>query len=518
MKKHVLMGLMLLITATEEVNAQAGTLDQTFGSAGKVTSNFNLIDRGLDFDIQSDGKIIVVGSTSTNTISSNMLIARYNSNGSLDNTFGTNGILTSTALVNLSSVILQSDDKIVAVGMEGNTVSSKILVVRSNANGQFDNAFGTNGIVTYSIGAGLNVAKRVKLQTDGKIIIGCDYNYNNGNTREFAVIRLNTNGTLDNTFGTNGITTFTFNNLYASLWDLEIQTDGKIITSGVSQIGSNSYAYALARLDVNGALDNTFGNSGKTTAVFSGLDFGTNCTILPNGKILMVGSSLPQVGLVQFNQNGMIDNTFGNNGLKTLSIGGNGNNGGFDIVIQPDGRIIVVGKAHLASNSLQSKFGLSRLNANGTTDFSFGTNGIVTTSFGSSSGIETPYISKLQNDGKILLVGSSGNNGPGSILLARYNSDLYTGLTEQPTEDDYFVPYPNPFSNQITLNYTLQEPASITIDLLDITGKIILSNTEQSTSGRHKKEILLPDNIKTGVYFIKMKSKSFDRTYKLIKN
>jgi uncharacterized delta-60 repeat protein len=227
---------------------------------------------------------------------------------------------------------------------------------------------------------------------------------------------------------------------------------------------------------------------------------------------------LPQVGLVQFNQNGMIDNTFGNNGLKTLSIGGNGNNGGFDIVIQPDGRIIVVGKAHLASNSLQSKFGLSRLNANGTTDFSFGTNGIVTTSFGSSSGIETPYISKLQNDGKILLVGSSGNNGPGSILLARYNSDLYTGLTEQPTEDDYFVPYPNPFSNQITLNYTLQEPASITIDLLDITGKIILSNTEQSTSGRHKKEILLPDNIKTGVYFIKMKSKSFDRTYKLIKN
>jgi uncharacterized delta-60 repeat protein len=527
MKKHVIMGLMLLITATEEVKAQVGTLDQTFGSGGKVTSNFNGYDIASDHVIQADGKIVVVGSTSTNSNTSSGFIARYNTNGSLDNTFGTSGVFTPTlgSLNSLASVVLQSDGKIIAVGPVLVGTTYNLLSIRLNANGNLDNSFGINGIQTFSIGSISTNPVSVKLQTDGKIIIGFQNNSIFTNNIDFGVLRLNASGTLDSSFGNNGILILSFFNSDDILRDIEIQPDGKIIASGyaVDDINLN-YKYALARINSDGSLDSSFGTNGKTSLGFINNPYpyhcGSKCSLTPNGKIIMLGTLFGMndtIGLIQFNSNGSIDGTFGDNGFKKISTGYASNRDG-DVLVQNDGKILICGAAKNQNNPDQYIFALFRVNPSGTYDNSFASNGFVTTSFGSSSGEEISSSVKLQTDGKIVVIGASGFSGPSSILLARYNSGLYTGLTEQPTEDDYFVPYPNPFNNLVTLNYTLQEPSSITIDLLDITGKIILSNTEQSTIGKHKKEILMPDNVKTGVYFIKIKSKSFDRTYKLIKN
>ena len=173
---------------------------------------------------------------------------RYNTNGSLDTNFGTGGIVTtSIGSVNdyASALGIQSDGKIVVAGYSYNSSSKfHFALVRYNTNGSLDTTFGTGGIVTTAVGSSYDYAHALGIQSDGKIVVAGSSS--NGSKYNFALVRYNANGTLDTGFGTGGVVTTSIGSNWDSAYGLGIQSDGKILAAGYSGNGSN-YDFALVR-------------------------------------------------------------------------------------------------------------------------------------------------------------------------------------------------------------------------------------------------------------------------------
>ncbi len=206
-----------------------GSLDSSFGTGGKVTTDFGGSDAALAAVLQPDGKIVAVG-----TSAADFALARYNTDGSLDTSFGTGGKVTTDfgGTDQAWAAVLQPDGKIVAAGL----ASADFALARYNTNGSLDTSFGTGGKVTTSF-EGSDQARAVVLQPDGKIVaVGWD------NGVEFALARYNTDGLLDSSFGTGGKVTTDFGGSDAALAAV-LQSDGKIVAVGFA----NTTDFALAR-------------------------------------------------------------------------------------------------------------------------------------------------------------------------------------------------------------------------------------------------------------------------------
>ncbi len=218
-----------------------GTLDTTFGAGGIVVTAFG---EGTDYDyanavaIQTDGKIIAAGATGPRSnyggTNDKFALVRYNTDGTLDTSFGAGGKVTTTIGLysDAYAIAIQSDGKIVATGYayKGDYYADFALA-RYNTDGTLDTTFGTDGAVTTAISANSNVdnARAVAIQTDGKIVAaGIDSSY------YFALVRYNTDGTLDTTFGTGGMATTTN---YDKAYAVAIQSDGNIVAAGLSNDG-----------------------------------------------------------------------------------------------------------------------------------------------------------------------------------------------------------------------------------------------------------------------------------------
>jgi uncharacterized delta-60 repeat protein/LPXTG-motif cell wall-anchored protein len=266
-----------------------GTLDNTFGTTGKATADIgnNSSDQVMSAILQADGKILIVGSSRVNN-EWDFAIARFNTDGTLDNTFGTGGKTTTDLGIDDwgHSIAVQPDGKIVLAGYSWMTDHNDFAVLRYNANGTLDNTFGTGGKVTTVMES--SEAFSVMLQADGKILVS-GVSYNNS-TSYFAAARYNTNGSLDNTFGTGGKVTTDFDNNRSEAIAMTSQADGKIILAGTAYIGS-TYAFAVVRYNTNGSLDNTFGTGGKVTTVFNVASNAFSVALQANGKIIVAGTS-----------------------------------------------------------------------------------------------------------------------------------------------------------------------------------------------------------------------------------
>ncbi|MER6352930.1 delta-60 repeat domain-containing protein, partial [Streptomyces sp. NPDC001634] len=247
-----------------------GSLDPTFGTGGKVTTNFGGGDGARAVAVQTDGKIVVAGFSNTGI--SNFAVARYNTDGSLDPTFnGTGAVTTDFGGEDLAlGVALQADGKIVAVGFTSVFGSDDFALARYNTDGSLDSTFGTGGKVITDFGTGGNdIANGVVVQTDGKIVAAGSSD--TAGTNDFGLARYNTNGSLDNTFGTGGLVTTDFGGISDQAFGVALQTDGKIVAAGFSN-ASNANDFALARYNTNGSLDSTFGTGGKVLTDFGGID------------------------------------------------------------------------------------------------------------------------------------------------------------------------------------------------------------------------------------------------------
>lgn len=395
-----------------------GTLDNTFGTSGKVTTNIGTqpsIDQALHLAIQSDGKFIIAGDTNIGG-SLDFAAVRYNADGTVDTTFGTGGKVTAD-FANTGdndygkSVLIQSDGKILLIGHSEMSGSVDFAAVRFNSNGTLDNTFGNTGKATADIGnsAGDNVVSAT-LQADGKIlIVGSSYV---NNEWDFAIARFNTNGTLDNSFATGGKTT---TDLGIHDWgnSVAVQTDGKIVLAGYSGT-ANRNELAVVRYNANGTLDNTFGTGGKVTIANESIE-GYSVMLQADGKNLVSGraysDSTSSFMVVRYNTNGSLDTTFGTGGKVTTDFGNNRSEA-MAMTSQADGKIIVAGNVYIGSTYA---YAVVRYNTNGGLDTTFGTGGKVTTVF---DAISNAVSVALQADGKIIVAGTSGDD----FLATRYYS------------------------------------------------------------------------------------------------
>jgi uncharacterized delta-60 repeat protein len=291
---------------------------------------------------------------------------------------------------------------------------NEFALARYNSDGTLDTNFGTGGKVLTDFGVSAQ-AMSAAVQPDGKIVVGGYANLDGG--ENFEVVRYNSNGTLDATFGTDGKVTTTFGVpqqgfSYALAYSLALQQDGKIVLAGASTINGD-YDFALVRYNTNGTLDTSFGTGGRVTTTFGKNDAAFSVAVQPDGKIVTAGFGLFKFALARYNSNGTLDPSFGTGGQETTAIGGL-NDGAGRLALQGDGKIVVVGRSYINGDFHSA---LVRYNSNGTLDAGFGT---LTAIFGGES--DSAGIA-LQPDGKILVPGSSFTGFDQSFGLARFNSD-----------------------------------------------------------------------------------------------
>jgi uncharacterized delta-60 repeat protein len=428
---------LLIFLSVQMAQAAAGDLDPTFGIGGKVMTDLqSSTDIANAVAIQADGKLVVVGQTYQNNDFSNedFVVARYNTDGRLDRTFGARGRVT-TDFPGLaavpSAVVMQPDGKIVVAGgaFPLFTFAGDFKVVRYNSNGSLDTSFGSGGIVTTTFPGDGSYAFAVALQSDGKIIAaGTDYvNFNPGemSDTDFALARYNTDGNLDTTFGNGGTVTTDFFGNEDDAFSVLIQSDGKIVAVGSANSPANYYDFAAVRYLSNGAIDSTFGAAGKVNTDFGvrGFDRAESAALQADGRIVAAGFAISANGssqnfaVARYTSSGVLDTTFSNDGLTQIDFGSCCQSA-YKVLLQSDGKIITVGFPNTESSD--SDFLLARLNSTGSLDTTFGIAGEMRTSFGNLNG--GAYGGALQTDGKVVAVGfqaTSSNRGV-NFALARY--------------------------------------------------------------------------------------------------
>ncbi|MFN3564716.1 MAG: hypothetical protein ACK4V1_01855 [Burkholderiaceae bacterium] len=356
----------------------------------------------------------------------NFALARYNPDGSLDTSFGgsifsSGGGKAVTLFADdyndeARALALAPDGKIVAAGLTAKGTDSRFALARYNADGALDATFGSDGRVVTPIGSTNSSAYAVALAPTGKIVVA-GYSYN-GTNFDFALARYNADGTLDTTFGSGGKVLTPIGASDEIAYALALAPDGKLVVAGYSHSGTK-FDFALARYNADGTLDPTFGSGGKVlTPIGAGHDYAFALALAPDGKIVVVGMSSnggnADFALARYNADGSLDTTFGSGGKVVTPIG-TSHDQAYAVALAPDGRIVVAGSTY---NGTKYDFALARYNADGSLDTGFGSGGKVVTTIG--SGDDETYALALAPDGRIVVAGKSFNGTAFDFALVRY--------------------------------------------------------------------------------------------------
>jgi uncharacterized delta-60 repeat protein len=411
-KRVALLVCAALLSSSTLMMAQAGSLDPTFGIGGIVTTPGTCT--AVATAIQTDGKILVAGSISPcSQFGGGLGLARYNTNGSLDTTFGTGGIVSNTA-TQAFAMALQSDGKIVV----GAGTDFSIEVLRFNTNGSLDTTFGTAGVVTFGSFFFVPLAGGIVIQPNGDIVVAVG-------ASNSAFLRLLSNGQFDSSFGTNGSA-----GVVTGAQALRLLSSGQFLAASSTFQGvvGESISGAVTRYNSNGSLDTTFGVDGQTPSL------GLPEAIAPvsDGKIVGAGTlasgasssnlfaSTPQgFALVRYTSDGTIDTTFGTRGSAVTPFPGNSYSVAYSEAVQSNGDIVAAGVTAVnnpAFGQEPASFALARYTSTGQLDTTFGTDGLVTTAFDNNEAFVSALA--IQSNGDIVAVGSSGTSN--GFTLARY--------------------------------------------------------------------------------------------------
>lgn len=418
-----------------------------FSSTGVFESSYqlNLIngtDKIISIIEQVDGKTLALTSTKNASQKDNINLIKYNFDGGIDTTFGVNGTILVSTVVSFSSDYFkfkqQIDGKVLVSG--GNP-----SLYRFNSNGSLDNNFGTNGLVnlsSYSNGQ-IDFVDNIFPQPDGKIFVTGEILLDSSSTTESLVLlRLNSDGTIDTTFGTNGYATTRFNyfgeNSDEFAKEIFIQSDGKIV---VSSSLNTPYGFSpadnvigITRFGSNGLIDPTFGTNGHIINTDS-KSFETELLGYSDDKFIINYNSSNLIGAtVKYTANGSFDNSFGINGIVTDSVFYK------DMILQSDGKIVKGG-------NVDNQFYITRFNVNGSIDTTFGISGSINTPINSFATVNKLLFT--QNN-KLLAAGYSFNGINQVFAQARYTFENL-GISSNVNNNSFKI-YPNPVDNQFTID------------------------------------------------------------------
>lgn len=412
--------------------------------------------------VQSDGKIVCVGTSHDSETLGQIVVVRLLANGTIDSSFAENGITNFNPTSNgeeATSVQLQSDGMIL-VGY--NAIGILPGVIRLLPTGELDLNYGENGFAFVD-----HAVQDILVQTDGKLLVSGEYNSQNPHWWSMGITRLDVNGNLDSEFGINGFTYFDHSNLNGpeswTTWvrSLALQGDGKIVIGGACEIQNSFYneKFALGRLLPNGMLDTSFGTDGRV--------------------VVDLPSDVERITKV---------------------------------IIQPDGKIIASGYTD------ENEIAVIRMKSNGTLDSSFSNNGYVSFDFGYGLSYGTAGI--LQPDLKLLVGGPVySSEGKYNFGIARILTDLNIGIVEFSESLSNTLVYPNPIQEQATFQYELDQSEKLTISLFDMHGKLVktfLSDVEQP-AGKHQLELCFPERLESGTYLLSISSEKGQAGVRVIK-
>lgn len=325
-----------------------GSLDSSFGDEGIVTSDGG---RCYSMELLNNGKIIIAGQYNAKNF-----VARLLPNGSLDETFGEDGVFNmGSNYTQVNDMIILPNGSILCAGHSGFS-SRKLQVFKLTSDGELDTSFGTDGFFTSFFGYTAVTVNAILLQPDGKFIVGGavipDHYYPHLNN-ELLLVRFNTDGTLDADFGQDGVQLHTSSTKCAN--DLAFTSDYKIIAVGnIDTNLSGTYGdVVVTQFNNDGSLDETFGTeSGYTRiSVDSYAEYARSVLISADGKIYLGGDYWDWGNyhlVIRFNADGTPDDTFGNNGIFETLI--KAYFGGLDMAFTPDSKLVLVGYANFSNN------------------------------------------------------------------------------------------------------------------------------------------------------------------------
>ena len=391
----------------------AGDLDATFGTGGMQTSDVGgpSWDAANALAIQANGKIVTVGMSNNSVVCCSSIydfaVVRYDPDGSLDTTFSTDGKLTTPIGASsdiAQAVAIQSDGKIVTAGYSesGGNANNDVAVVRYDPDGSLDTTFSGDG----------------KIVTAGFAWSGA------GNGSQFAVVRYDPDGSLDTTFSGDGKqVTYIGTSTFDEAKDVAIQGDGKIVVAGFTSDGGAVAEFAVVRYNSDGSLDTTFSGDGKqTTSVGAYYSYASGVVIQADGKVVVVGErndcgggncSNSDFALVRYDSDGSLDTTFSGDGKQTTPIG-TSSAVAEDVALQADGKIV--------GTNGSGNFAVVRYDPDGSLDTTFSGDGKQTRATVGAVSASAEALT-IQGDGKIVTAGKSSIGTTTDFAVVRYSVD-----------------------------------------------------------------------------------------------
>lgn len=502
----------------------SGTVDPTFGNEGCVeikdpTNNYSRVSA----ELTPDGKIIVMAFGAKVQLT----LMRLLPDGSRDNTFGTEGHNIPDLNISygvwgrVEQCILDHDGKLILVG--GSNPNPSIMkgaafVARLNATGTLDTTFGQNGLLLLDVGSFLDKFRSILVKPDGKILLG-GVSYDFGS--QLLLVQLLPDGSLDPDFATGGIYLSKPDLDSRSIYGLALQQDGKIVAFGSFRMEGNlDTKLEVWRFHANGTPDSTF--VVDRSRLLSSLPYESSMAysgvIQPDQKIVFSGTSVctdtpnsleGEVTLHRLNNDGSLDTTFGTDGAVFTDFGLLVHRG--RIVLQADGKILVATAAY-SLDTRMFNFWLARYNTDGSLDHTFGHGGKVKSpNYGGAMGVGNILLDK---EGKIVYAGIAESK----VVLWRYLNENTTTAPPSVSSSPFQI-RPNPVFDEGMVSWAMEKPGELRGDLFDAQGQLVKQLIPPAfyNAGAHQRMVSFDKDLPPGVYFLAFTAGNNRQLLKVVK-
>lgn len=523
---QTLLSLFLLISPSALLHAQSGSLDPSFNGNGYVIQPVNNLDVTQKILVQDDQKILMLGMSFDASYVAQAYVFRYLPDGTPDLSFGTDGMFTYAQdyEADLYSAVVDAAGRIVLVGSTTDYQSYRLLLIRLLPDGTLDAAFGDGGVVVQNVGEvtsfGEDMGQDVALDADGNILVSGS-SYNADYVRRPVVVKFLPDGTLDTSFGVAGVASIPVMAVGASSFDgIVVQPDGKITAAGYFGMTELWYVLLLARFNADGTLDTSFGDQGVVKYNHGNVDDeASDLKLGTDGSIVVAGVTVTQTYdysalLAKFTPDGVLDTDFGTAGAVEENLAS------FDyasnVALMPDGKIVMAGTSGVGPPSSFDQ-AIWKYLPDGTRDASFGDNGL--------SQVAIPghytmiYAMDVQADGKVLIGGQARTPSvENHFYMARFENDLTTGVHVSASEPPLVV-FPDPATAGGTV--WMEVEAAILpdarISLYGPDGRPVLSTMAGLLRREGKRvEVNLPGDLAAGTYQLSFQQQGSRRTASLI--
>lgn len=506
MKPHfiVFVSVVFGLICVQSFGQNQWTIDSTFGINGVINA-----DTGAVKAITRDnyGNILVVGSKFTGSIYE-IIVYKYDPNGSLDASFGDNGSVTIThgGLYNIGySIKVQPDDKILIGGYSQSSSAKFYTLTRLNENGTLDSSFGNNGKIRISnIYAYFLSPVALSLQSDSKIVFCATSRIDTiSNLWGVIIVRYLPNGAIDSTYGTAGIVKIIYQ-LPLDFNSLIVKESNKIV---IASIQDDNNIFVMHGINPDGSIDNTFGDNGIIQLAKEEAD--NPYIAYQNDKLILLGQVRHLWRLVfyltRFNDDGTVDNTFGDQGEYFLHIGSSDSRPAA-IIIGPDDKIFIAGHQYVTN---EDPIILAAFNNNGWLDLTFGNNGYFSSVIPGYNLMARDVL--LLEDNQLITLGELQLSASVSKVVLLKHSFLETSISEIPNTLSISIS-PNPATSYFNLQTNTRN--KLQIQIFDAVGKLMV---EKSLAGDLQYLVNLR-SLSNGLYYVRIVQNYNSITKKLVIN